>query len=129
MPTMNLPFEDKERLLKLINAEKLVNTHLGIETLEPRGNDRLDFHDVSVTSIMSLTLAVLNELNKELSNDTLTTLVHKSLWDADQGGIFTRNRDQLDFHDVSVFGIKRYLLDLVDCENEGIGAIEYTSTY
>lgn len=34
--------------------EKLAEKHLGIETLQVRNSDRLDFHDVGVASLASL---------------------------------------------------------------------------
>lgn len=42
--TTNIPFE---------TAEAIASKHLGVETLQPRNMDALDFHDVSVTGILA----------------------------------------------------------------------------
>lgn len=40
--------------ISIKDAETIAQTHLGIETLKPRGRDGLDFHDCSVGGIYDI---------------------------------------------------------------------------
>jgi hypothetical protein len=91
-----------------LSNEEYSERYLDVSNLESQGLDRLDFHDVSVASVSSMLNAVARDYTgSELSKDALGGIIHVHLWDADGNDLETQNSDHLDFHEVSVIGIKR----------------------
>ena len=90
--------------------QNYANRYLGIESLESKHADSLDFHDVSTAG----TIAMLNKiasdsLGRTLSRDELSSIVRENLWDesVDYDFLAVQNSDSKDFHDVAVWSINR----------------------
>jgi hypothetical protein len=86
--------------------EDYTRDFLDIETLIVRRSDSLDFHEVFVGSVRNMLTVIVKERKLAYTEDDFTTLVNDSLWDASEGGAVVRNSDSLDFHVVSVFGLR-----------------------
>lgn len=79
-----------------------------ISTLETRDSDRLDFYDIGVGGVRDALDAVfkLGSKGLSISDDTASQIAHAYLG---IDTLETRNSDQLDFHDASIWGIREAL--------------------
>lgn len=87
--------------------EDYARDFLDIETLVVRNSDSLDFHEVFVGSVRNMLTVIVKDRNLTYTDADFNVLVNDSLWDTSEGGAVVRGSDSLDFHDVSVFGLRR----------------------
>lgn len=87
------------------------SSFLNVETLQTRHHDSLDFYEVSVGSVTAMLKKIAADANKTLTDTQIVHLINTNLWETTHTGITTQNSDSLDFHTVSIWGIRNIIED------------------